>query len=69
MIKDTLSNLVSTIIEMQKNQEDKKKDKESPQAKESYWVVKKLPLKLEVKFELKSFGGEIDPKWLNQWFK
>jgi len=36
---------------------------------ESSQAAQKLPLKLEVKFDLKSFGGEINANKLNQWFK
>lgn len=52
-----------------KNKENDKKEKENPQIGEISWVKNKLPLKLEVKIELKLFGREMDLKQLNQWFK
>lgn len=55
-----LRNLVNTITEMQRNKENDKKEKENSQIGESSRVENKLPLKLEVKFELKSFGEEMD---------
>ena len=64
-----LSNLVNTIAEMQRNQENDKKEKENPLIGESSRAKKRLPLKLKVKFELKTFGGEVDHEKLNQWFK
>jgi len=69
MIEETLRNLVDTIAKMQKNQENEKKEKMTLQIGENSQAARKLPLKLEVKFKLKSFGGEMDPEWLNQWFK
>lgn len=64
MIEETLSNLVSTIVKLQKYQYYGGKEKENPYIGESSQIEKILPLKLEVKFKLKSFEGEMDPKSL-----
>jgi len=45
------------------------KVREEPNSGESLDQTKKLPLKLEVKFDLKSFRGENIVEKLNQWLK
>jgi len=69
MIKEILSNLVSTIVELQKDQDDGGKEKDNMYIGKSYQIEKRLPLKLEVRFKLKSFGGEMDFENINQLFK